>query len=309
MNRIFLLFCLLFTGIYISSAQQQTEIANQYLISKCTVEAPLERRHGDETEHILTGILAQSATASGSKYSTFALAPVVSLLEEGKIEGVKTLVTAKLNISIRAVNLISSDILGAFDIVVTGSGKNRAEAITKGIQQLRSKKPQMAKSISEIDRKVKDYYDTNCDKIAATATDLVQKKQYQAALALLHGVPATAGCYASLAAQKEQVFKSVQEQQCSNISRQADALIAANNFTGALNLLSQVDASAPCAADVDAKIAVIETKLDAAQKERWEWLFKFWETGAEAEKAKWNAYTAICLNWLRGSSKFDIIDK
>lgn len=309
MNRIFLLFTFFFVATAFATAQNTPAITQSYLISRGTVESPIERKHAEEAEHVLSGILAQSAGTSGSRYSVFSLSPVISLLEEGKVEGVKTLITAKVNISVRVSNLVSSEALGAFDMVVTGSGKNRAEAITKAVQQLRNKKVQVTKEIAGFDQKIKNYYDTNCEKIAATARDHVGKKEFQAALAILHGVPVDAGCYATISTLKSEVFNSVQQQQCSNITRQADAFIAANNFIAALNTLSQIDAAAPCAGEVTARIAAIEAKVDAAQKEQWEWLFKFWATGAEAEKAKWNAYTALCLNWLRTNGKIEILDK
>lgn len=310
MNRNFLILIMLFAGIIRAAAQQDAiTITQSYLVSKGLTEQPVERKHAESAENILSGILSQASGASGSRYSVFGLTPALSLLEEGKIEGVKTLITAKVNVNVKVQNLISSETLGSFDLTLTGSGKTRAEAINKAIQQMRSKKDQISKEIAGFDQKIKSYYDKNCDKIAATAREYVAKKEYQAALAILHGIPAESSCFTAVEAQKNQVFASVQAQECSNFIKRADAFTAANNFVAALQVLSQVDASAPCAAEVTTKIADIETKLDAAQKEQWEWLFKFWSAGAEAEKAKWNAITAIAMNWLRSNGKYELLEK
>ncbi|MEI6409296.1 MAG: hypothetical protein WCR52_07940 [Bacteroidota bacterium] len=308
MKPLFLLLFLL-PGAQALLYGQTTTIQQNFLLTQASVESPLDRSHATEAGNILASMLAQSAASSGSKYSVFSLQPNLSLLEEGKIEGVKTLITAKVNAGIRVTNVISSETLGAFDLVLTGSGKTRAEAITKAIQQLRNKKGQFVTELNGFEQKIKTYYEKNCDAIIAKAQDQLSKKEFASALAMLHGIPSEAACAQTAAALTAEAFTKVQEQQCSAVTRQADAFVAANNFVAALQVLSQIDPAAPCAADASAKIAAIETKVDAAQKEQWEWLFKFWSAGADAEKARWNALTAISLGWLRSNSKLEFIER
>lgn len=309
MKPVLSLIALFFIAQTLLLGQANTPLQLSYLLAKATAETPLERKHADEATNILATQLAQNAASAGSKYSTFSLQPVLSLLEEGKIEGIKTLITAKLNVNVRVVNLISTETLGAFEVVLTGSGANRSEAITKAIQQLRNKKALISKELLGFDQNIRAYYDKNCDAIAAKANALVSKNEFAAALALLHGIPADVACFQTQAALTNQVFTTIQTQQCSTVLRQADAFVAANNFVAALNVLSQVDPAAPCATEASAKITAIEAKVDAAQKEQWEWLFKFWSAGVDAEKARWNAITAISLGWLRTNSQLELIEK
>ncbi len=309
MKPVLSLIALFFIAQTLLLGQATTPLQLSYLLTKATAEAPLERKHADEATNILATQLAQNAASTGSKYATFSLQPVLSLLEEGKIEGLKTLITAKLNVNVRVVNLISSETLGAFDVVLAGSGANRSEAMTKAIQQLRNKKALISKELLGFDQNIRAYYDKNCDAIAAKANAFISKNEFAAALALLHGIPSDVACFQTQAALTNQVFTAIQTQQCSTVLRKADAFVAANNFVAALNVLSQVDPAAPCATEASAKITAIEAKVDAAQKEQWEWLFKFWSAGVDAEKAKWNAITAISLGWLRTNSPLELIEK
>lgn len=310
MKPIFLLLLLSAAVPFLLNAQSETTLRQNFLLLKTQAPAPFERAQADECDQIVAALLAQvSAGGSGAPYSVFGLQPALSLLEEGKMEGVKTLVTAKVNIGFRVNNVVSSENFGAFDLVSAGSGKTRNEAVRHALQQLRSKKSKFAFELRQIEEKIGTYYEQNCASLSDKARNLVEKKDYAAALAILHGIPAESGCSGSAAALTAETFARYQEQQCAALLRQAEALSAGKRFGEALDLLGRLSPSAPCATDANAKIAAIESKADAALKEKWEWLFKCWSAGAEMEKARWNALTAISLGWLRTQYNLDLIEK
>ncbi|MFN7325162.1 MAG: hypothetical protein ACK5SQ_01130 [Chitinophagales bacterium] len=299
---------LLVFSLFSGWMQAQTAAKQAYQVARTVYNAPIERGHGEEAERFLIGMLPAAGTASGS-FSLFGLIPALSLLEEGKTEGMKTLQTAKVNLNVQVKNLVSTEILGSFDLVVTGSGKTRSEAIQRAVQQLRNKKSMAVKELLKMDQLIDQYYEDNCARIKAVASDQVEKRNYAAAVAHLHAVPVETGCYTSTAALRQQAFELEQARLCGNIVQQAEAAAAANRFVEALQLLSKVDAAAPCAPQVKATIQGMEARLDAERKEQWNWLFQMWATGAEVEKARWNALTAISLNWLKSNNALDLIGR
>jgi len=287
----------------------QTEPKQAYQVARSVFTTPIERAHADEADRFLLGMLSAASGATGGNFSVFALVPALTLLEEGKTEGMKTLQTAKVNLNVQVKNLVSTEILNSFDLVVTGSGKTRTEAIQRAVQQLRSKKSQAIKEILKTDQLIAAYYDANCAKIKALAMDQLEKKNYAAAVAQLHAVPVETGCYASTMALRQQAFDLEQGRLCSNVLQQAEAAAAANQFEEALQLLSRIDATAPCAGQVKSTILSMETKLDAERNQQWNWIFQMWSTGAEVEKARWNALTAISLNWLKSNNALDLLGR
>jgi hypothetical protein len=236
----------------------------------------------------------------------FSIQPTVSVLESAQIEGMQDRKAVKVNLNLRVLNAVSGETFASSDVVLTASGTTEDEAVGRALQNIRQNNPALRRELNALDAKVRAHYQAHCADVLTAAAAHEQRKEYAAALALLHSVPQGTPCFNEVAARKAAVFVLLQTANCQNLLTRADAHVAANNFTSALLLLSQTDATAPCAADVKSRIATLETKVDAAQKENWEWLFKFWATGAEAEKARYNALTACALTWLRGSGKCDL---
>lgn len=295
--------------VLLSASTSAQSLVRAYYLIKPVANAPFEPRQGDELNNILSSALAQNSAGTSAKFSNFGIQPTVSILEEGKIEGIKTQMTAKINVNLRMLNLITGDNLASNDLVFVGTGSNRSEALTRAIQQMRQKKAQLEKELANFDQKIRVYYEQNCTALVQKANALMQKNAYADALVLLHGIPADLPCYQQQTSLINQVFAKVQEQNCNAILRKADAAVAGNDFLQALQYLSELDPAAPCAAEASAKIATIETKLDAERQQQWEWLFKFWSAGVNAEVARWNARTAICLEWMHAHSSLNFIDK
>jgi hypothetical protein len=295
---------LLLSGfVYLSAQTQNNKPSFSYLIGKGKSDATFTKAQVEECERMITSVAArQSSAAIGNPYSMFAIVPSLSFVEERIAEGMKKMSAVKLNLNLSVVNLISNTTLGAFDVSFTGSGSNKSEAINRGIQQLRNKPNQISKAVEDFNEKINAYYENNCDKILTEAKEFNNRKNYPAAVALLHGVPPGLTCSAKTEALKNESFSILQQQICTNVNTKAQAAVASNDFISALNLLSQIDAAAPCATEAKTQISAIEAKFDATQREQWEWLFKFWSAGAEAERARWNAYTAIAMGWLRSTA-------
>lgn len=295
------------TGFSRVSAQDTTANARiSFLLAKAKFESNISPKYAEKVERQLASVLTSGVNTYGAPFSVFSIQPTVSVLESAQIEGMQDRKAVKLNVNLRVVNAVSGETFASSDVVVTGSGTSEDEAVSRALNNIRQNNPALRRELGNLDAKVRAHYQAHCADVLTAAAAHEQRKEYNAALALLHSVPQGTPCFNEVAARKTAVFAQVQATNCQNLLTRADAHIAGNNFLGALLLLSQVDATAPCAAEVKARIATVETKVDAAQKENWEWLFKFWATGAEAEKARYNALTACALTWLRGSGKCDL---
>ena len=126
------------------------------------------------------------------------------------------------------------------------------------------------------------------------------------AMAMLHAIPAGSSCAELAQMQKDELYARVQQQECTNLMQQAAALAAADKYDAALGMLARIDAESPCAAQSRQQIAELEKKADADLQQRYEWLFKYYSAGAEVEKARWNAISLLCADWMKNNARYPL---
>ena len=244
-----------------------------------------------------------------NQFSIFVVQPALDILEEGKIEGVKAQKTVKLKLQLKLSNSLSGEVMGMQDVNASGAGNTLDEAINRAVQSIRRDNPGLTKSLAKFRERIAEYYATQCGAVGTIADEFAAQKKYPEAFATLHAIPQGTPCYEELATKKMAYFTALQTNSCENKMARANAAVAADNFTSALAILSEIDASAPCFAEAKAAVSALESKVDADQQKRYEWLFSFYREGKAAETAQWNAMTALCLAWLRDGGKYKLIEK
>jgi len=242
------------------------------------------------------------------KFSIFVIQPALDILEQGKIEGLKTQITVKLNLQLKLTNMMSGEVLDAQDIKASGAGNTLDEAVTRTIVSFRRDNPVLSKSIKTFRQRISEHYLAHCSRVMTMANELAGQKKFSDAFSALHAVPAGTTCYQEVAAKKLEYFNQVQTADCQNKLSRVNAAVAINDFKTALQVLSQIDANAPCFAEAKATLAAIEPKVDESLKTNYEWLLSFYKEGKAAETARWNAMTAIGLLYLTEGKKCVLVE-
>ena len=261
---------------------------------------------GDRISHQNKGLINRqllSIVSDGNylnnKYAGFAIQPAVDLLEQGKIEGIKNKITAKINVQFQLIHLFNKEIIKVKDITLTGSGDDLQAAVRKSILNIRKTHPGIKKTISAMRQEVIDYYNKNCGQIVEDAELLANLGKWDEAFAVLHSIPSGIKCFNGISTLKLDYHQKWLAIECNSIMAQAQASEALDNYEKALQLYSSISVDAPCFNDAKQSINNIDHKYDEQLKEDYKWLFDFIDEGIEAETAKWNAMNTLFLNWLK----------
>lgn len=295
----FLLFCAAMTQNVHAQQSATTPSGIDFLVKKSTVDRTLGSEAQDDSDRQV-GVLMQQ---SGPRYSIFALEPKLDLIEEGQVEGTRTQPVVKLLYTFIATNVFTGERVGSFDLKIVGTGADRNQAIRKALLSAKKSQASFDKGLDGLREKIAKQLAEKCPTMVAEARRLDSEQKPEDALAILLGIPASAPCYAEVESFKKEVFQKSQAKNCQNILQKAQIRAAANDFQQALYALAQIDAQAPCFADAKTLAAGFEAKLDEDTRTEYEWLLKFYQTGAEAEAARWQAISIMSLEQLKSSGR------
>jgi len=300
-------YTLLFVLLTISlSAQEAPSIP--ILLSQTTLGKDLSYSSRDRIDRQILSAL-EVGEGANNQFSVFVIRPALDIFEQGKMEGIKTQLTVKLNLQLKLTNAMTGEVLAVQDVKASGAGNNLDEAVNRALQTMRRDNPALSKAIKTFRQKISDHYIAQCSNVNTSATELASQKKYREAFAMLHSVPQGTPCFQDLAAKKLEYFDLVQTAECQNKMSRANAAVASNDFKTALQILSQIDANAPCFGEAKTAIAAIEPKVDENLKTTYEWLFSFYKEGKAAETARWNAMTAMGLLYLSETKKCVLVER
>ncbi len=296
------LICLICAGM---QAQDNANVS--LLLGKAALGKGISTQFQSRLENQLLGVFTSGGEAVGGNYSAFAVRPSLEIVERGKIEGMKAMPTVKLSLVLKLQNVLTDAVLDVREVMLTGSGSTDDEAIGKAIGGIRKTQPQLSKAQKDFQSAIRDYYGKNCGQLMAEANEFAERKQYREAFSVLQSVPPGTACFDEVRESRAAFYQQQQASECASTLAGARAANAANNFSLALELLSQVGGDSPCFGEAKTLVAETESKVDAELKNQYDWMFKFHSTGAEAETARWNAMNSLFLGWLRESRHFDLI--
>ena len=300
-------YTLLFVLLSLSlSAQEAPSIP--ILLAQTTLGKDLSYSNRDRIDRQILSAL-EVGEGANNQFSVFVIRPALDIFEQGKMEGIKTQLTVKLNLQLKLTNAMTGEVLAVQDVKASGAGNNLDEAVNRALQTMRRDNPALSKAIKTFRQKISDHYIAQCSNVNTSATELASQKKYREAFAMLHSVPQGTPCFQELAAKKLEYFDLVQTAECQNKMSRANAAVASNDFKTALQILSQIDANAPCFGEAKTAIAAIEPKVDENLKTTYEWLFSFYKEGKAAETARWNAMTAMGLLYLSENKKCVLVER
>ncbi len=279
------------------------------LLGKPTLGKGISNQYQTRLESQMLTLLTSGDGSANANFSVFSVQPALEILEQGKIEGMKSKPTVKLSLMLKLQNIYTNEVLEVQEATLTGVGSTADEAISKAISGIRKNQPQLGRALKEFQTAISGYYEKNCATILTNANDLGSRLQYRNAFALLQSVPQGTPCFNEVNEAKQVIYQQLQATECANNLTAAKAAKAANDFSKALHILSQVDAESPCFGEAKNMITDLETIVDEALKTQYEWMFKFYESGTAVETARWNAMNSLFLGWLRDSGKPIILNQ
>lgn len=244
----------------------------------------------------ITQIVASGGLAASGYNNNFVIYPVFAIYDTKVVEsGMQdiTILNCELTLFIKQVdnNLIFSTINKA----LKGNGKSKNIAITSAISQININDPDYNSFIENGKKKIIQYYESTCQDIINNADGLAKRQDYEQAIGLLLSIPKEVSCYKKATDKSIEVYKAYQNQKCLVQLQNAKTELAGNNYSSALNILSQIDPSTNCNKEAQALIQKTEPKVDAAEREALKIQMKIYDDAVQLEKQRIQAVKDIAV--------------
>lgn len=237
------------------------------------------------------------------KESTFAVYPMLSLLEFGQLEGITNEITVQLELGLLVKNIFSDQYILIFSHKLSGSGKNNQTAVNRAISNIRPQRKAYRGFINDLQQKVQSYYTNECSNIIATAQTAIQNNQYQKAITLLYVLPKNSDCRRSNQTLLDQTYNQYQSQHCQSLIQKADVAVLKKDYKDAINLLGQVAPDSPCRNDAKRLLQTITEKVEEQTAKKMNFLNKVYQDNVELEKARQQSMKSISNTYIEGIKK------
>jgi tetratricopeptide (TPR) repeat protein len=213
-----------------------------------------------------------------------------------------TVVNTELTLIVKQVT--NNIVYATSSLSLKGSGNSKNSAITNSISKIPVTDQSLKTFIETAKAKIIVYYQENCNDIEKKAEVLAKNQNYEAALGTLMAVPEeVSSCYNQVLSRSMEIYKAYQNQKCSVQVQQAEVLLAAKDYTGALTVIGQIDPSASCFNAAEALAKSAADKVDEESKKQWDFKMKQYDNAVALEKQRIDAIKDIAVSYFNSQPK------
>jgi hypothetical protein len=242
-------------------------------------------------------------------YSTFLIVPKLDVESiSSSNAGVERVFLAECNLSVLVKRTKreegnSEAIFNSRSWRITGSGSTKEEAISNALNNISNIDKKVVDFFSDVKQKITDYFKTNCNLVIKEAERAINMKNYQEAIALYYSVPSNAPCYNAAVDASQKVYATAVKDECEKSLLKLKSYVAlaqsqntekANYYTMALDVMKDMSpASDKCFAEAKLEIEKIEKRLAGEEKNKWEFLKKYYADEVQVKKEMYKAMQKI----------------
>ncbi len=304
MKKIYAIIGFLFTLI---SAAQTNDIGK---ISLSVVMPDYIAGLNEEQLAKLDTKITQVVTASGisdSGYgSNIVIYPKIGIGEVNVVEGgMQNITQVTLDLALFVKQTESNIMFSSVSKTLKGSGSSKELAISNAIGKISPKDPDYVTFIEKSKSKITQYFESKCGDIIKRSDVLVQTQQFEEALGLLMSVPDAASCHDQVQQKAVAVFKEFQKKNCTKQIQLAKNALASKDYAQTLDVLSEIDPSAPCYKESQDVVRSIESKISAEEKKQWDFQMKQYNDAVSLEKQRINAIKDVAVAYYK-SQTYDV---
>lgn len=284
-----------------ASAQSKVENLDIKIMSP-QLEKDIPYNYRAKVERKVIDIFTQNGVVN-EKGSTFAIYPSLSIVEFGKMEGIKTLQTAQLELSFLVKNIFSNEDFIVFSKSLSGAGNTQKAAINKAIMSIRPQQSIYKNFIEGMSERINGYYEEECNNIIADAQKAINNQEYQKAVSLLNVLPNNSTCKTSNENLLDQAYQKYQTKNCNGLIQKANIAAMKKDYKTAIDYLALVDAQSQCASEAQQALQKIGTASDKQTAKKLEFLNKVYSDNKEIQKARQQSMNAISNTYIDGGIK------
>ena len=252
----------------------------------------------------LSQIVTQNGMGGSASNQRFIITANINVMSKDITPTAPPMQAFTLDVTLYIGDGIDGTKFASISTTLKGVGENENKAYISALKNLKTTDPNYQAFIEKGKTKIVEYYNSKCDFIVKEAQTLASQNKYEEAIYKLTSVPEVCKtCYDKCMDAVAPIYKLQIDRQCKLKLAEASNLWAANQTVDAGNtageILSTIDPSAACFAEVktlSSKIAARVKELDAR-----EWNYTLKEQAQESERIK--AYRDVGVAYGNGQPK------
>lgn len=229
-----------------------------------SVAMPKDDGLDDNTHSLLKDKLLNIVSLDGvasMECCAIALVPEVNVLNKELVEGgMRNITTMELSVTIQVRNVLNDAVFNTTSVSLRGEGFSETEAIRSAIRKIVPE--EYTGFVSETKRRIMLYYHNNTTSLITKANTLVNRRQYDEALAVLSSYPESLPGYTQVSDAINSILRKAQTEYCSEILQAAKAAYATRNFEEAANIASVIDITGSCGPEAEALLDSIRQQVE-----------------------------------------------
>lgn len=180
---------------------------------------------------------------------------------------------------------VEGRLFSSYTIECKGVGTTPDKAYINALKNVRVNDPGFKAMIDKGKKEIIAYYNTYCDIIIADAQTMVKKHEYSGAIDLLTSVPSVCeSCYRRAQDESLLAYQAWRDEVCMMALNKAQAAWATRDAKAAAAALEFIPTDGACVNDANALKRDIASRLDAKEREEWEFKMRQYEDQAAQEQ-------------------------
>lgn len=183
---------------------------------------------------------------------------------------------------------VEGRLFSSYTVECTGVGQTPDKAYINALKNVRVNDPGFKAMVDKGKKEIIAYYNTYCDIVIADAQTMVQKHEFSGAIDLLTSVPMVCeSCYRRAQDESLVAYQAWRDEVCLMALNKAQAAWATRDAKAAAAALEFIPTDGACVKDANALKHEIAAKLDAKEREEWEFKMRQYEDqqAARAQQA------------------------
>mgnify|MGYP006988834273 CR=1 FL=1 len=180
---------------------------------------------------------------------------------------------------------VEGRLFSSYTIETKGVGQSPEKAYINALKNVRVNDPGFKSLLDQGKQEIIAYYNTSCDIIIADARNQVARHQYTEAMDLLAAVPTVCEeCYRRAQDESLAAYQAWRDDVCLMALQQAQAAWARRDAAAAAEALTLIPTDGACQPEAKALQKEIAAKLDAKERQEWEFKMQQYEDQLESRQ-------------------------
>ncbi|MFR9650776.1 MAG: hypothetical protein SNG35_01975 [Rikenellaceae bacterium] len=252
------------------SAYSQSVLSTKEMVSITPVLGS-EIQLPEQGKKMLSQKLTQITTQNGfgaTHGGGIVLTANVVVMNSQATATVPPMIAVEAELSLVLLNISEKIIIDELTIPLRGIDSNKDRALIKAINTLSPRSTEVRRFMTNCRTKVLDYYTTRVPIIIANANSLVERREYDQAMAILATIPNTVDEYPVIADMMVEIYIKRLDITATDIINRAQLMESRGEFNNAMEALLRVDQSSTLYPTALKRIESIQQRISDAERKR-----------------------------------------